>query len=117
MKYPKPWDAGSPAGRPYVGSYREGAHAGQIQIATYVNRPGTPNHTRLIRTWLTLDEADRLHAELTEHIAMVRSERRGEGQGVRESFDRIRRNRACYRCGASPEHCECPDEMEPDGAR
>lgn len=39
------------------------------------------------------------------------------GNGIREAFDRIRRNRACYRCGASPEHCECPDEYEPDGAR
>lgn len=36
---------------------------------------------------------------------------------VLESFDRIRRTRACYRCGAGPEHCECPDEMEPDGVR
>jgi hypothetical protein len=38
-------------------------------------------------------------------------------RSIRESFDRIRRTRACYRCGAGPEHCECPDEMEPDGAR
>lgn len=37
--------------------------------------------------------------------------------GVRDRFDRIRRTRACYRCGAGPEHCECPDEMEPDGVR
>jgi hypothetical protein len=78
MKYPKPWEAGSPAGKPYVASSREGPHAGQIQIATYVNRPGTPDHTRLIRTWLTLDEADRIHAELTEHIAMARRRLRGE---------------------------------------
>lgn len=25
---------------------------------------------------------------------------------------RLHRNRACYRCGARPEHCECPDEYE-----
>lgn len=36
---------------------------------------------------------------------------------VRDDFARIRRTRACYRCGAGPEHCECPDEMEPEGAR
>ena len=35
------------------------------------------------------------------------------GITVREAFARIRRNRACYRCGSSPEHCECPDQMDP----
>lgn len=29
----------------------------------------------------------------------------------------LHRNRACYRCGAAPEHCDCPGQMEPDGAR
>ena len=41
----------------------------------------------------------------------------GHAASIRESFARIRRTRACYRCGASPERCECPDEMEPEGAR
>ncbi len=36
---------------------------------------------------------------------------------TRGDFDRIRRTRSCYRCGAGPEHCECPDEMEPEGVR
>ncbi len=36
---------------------------------------------------------------------------------VRKDFGRIRRTRSCYRCGASPEHCECSDQMEPDNAR
>lgn len=71
MKYPKPWEAGSPAGKPYVASYREGAHDGQIQLATYVNRPGTPDHTRLVRTWLTVAEAKRVRDELTHHIGMM----------------------------------------------
>lgn len=38
-------------------------------------------------------------------------------EDVRDDFDRIRRTRACYRCGAGPEHCDCPDEMEPEGVR
>lgn len=40
-----------------------------------------------------------------------------EKEEIRDSFARIRRTRACYRCGASPEHCECPDEYEPEGVR
>lgn len=36
---------------------------------------------------------------------------------TRDRFAAIRRTRACYRCGASPEHCDCPDQYEPDGAR
>lgn len=28
MKYPKPWEAGSPAGKPYVASSRQGPHEG-----------------------------------------------------------------------------------------
>lgn len=72
MKYPRPWEAGSPAGRSYVASYREGVRVGQIQIASYVNRPGTPDHTRLIRTWLSLSEAERLLAELSQHVDMMR---------------------------------------------
>lgn len=71
MKYPKPWEAGGPAGKPYVGSSREGPHEGQIQLATYVNRPGTPDHTRLIRTWLSVSEARRLRDELAHHVEMM----------------------------------------------
>lgn len=77
MKYPKPWEAGAPAGKPYIGSYRDGVRAGQIQLATYVNRPGTPDHTRLIRTWLTVAEAKRVRDELSHHIEMM--ERREVG--------------------------------------
>jgi hypothetical protein len=65
MKYPKPWEAGSPAGRPYVASGRD---VGFIQLATHVNRPGTPHHTRLIRTHLSVAEATRLRDELTLFI-------------------------------------------------
>lgn len=72
MKYPKPFEAGRPAGPTYVGSFREGPRAGQIQVATYVNRPGTPDHTRLIRAWLSVAEAEKLRDELTHHIDMMR---------------------------------------------
>lgn len=78
MKYPKPWEAGAPAGPTYVASYRQGEHAGQVQVASYVNRPGTPDHTRLIRTWLSLEQATKLLAELSQHVEMMRRFRGGE---------------------------------------
>ena len=79
MKYPKPWDAGETAGKPFVSSStrHQGPRAGHIQIGTYVNRPGTPDHIRLIRTWLTLAEAERLRDELSRHIELLRHREAG----------------------------------------
>lgn len=36
---------------------------------------------------------------------------------IADTMSVLHRNRACYRCAAAPEHCDCPDQMEPEGAR
>lgn len=81
MKYPKPWEAGKPAGPCYVGSTRTGERAGLIQLGTYVNRPGTPDHARLIRTWLSLPDAEQLVRELNCQIEAVKANTNGRCDG------------------------------------
>lgn len=71
MKYPKPWEAGGLGGKTYVSSSQQGPNAGLIQLGSYIYRPGTPDHTRLIRTWLNIEDAKRLRAELDHHIGLI----------------------------------------------
>lgn len=58
--------------------------------------------------------------EGTHHFVgsiQVFSRQEVENALISDAMSVLHRNRACYRCGASPEHCDCPDQMEPDGAR
>lgn len=71
-----------------------------------------PNGCRPSPDWCVECAARLTGRTEAEVFADVEADRRRAE--VRESFSRIRRNRACYRCGASPEHCECPDQYEPD---
>ena len=58
--------------------------------------------------------------EGTHHMVgsiQVFSRQEIENALIADAMSVLHRNRACYRCGAAPEHCDCPDQMEPDGAR
>lgn len=69
MKYPRPWEASGE--NCYVSSHREGAHADKIEVSVHVDRPGTSDHARLIRTRLSLEKAKQLRDHLMHHIDLL----------------------------------------------
>ena len=64
MKYPKPWQAAKP-----IVHRRPGAD--HLSVDVWIQRPGTPDNNRNIRTVLRIDEARELRDQLAYHIGKL----------------------------------------------
>lgn len=67
MKYPKLWEAAKP-----IVYSRPGAD--HLSVDVWVQRPGTSDHNRNIRTTLAISEARELLDQLAYHIRKLESQ-------------------------------------------
>lgn len=65
MKYPKAWKADS---KTYCASSREKGKPRKYMIVVYVNRPGTPDHTRRIVAEMGYTDLERLYKEIEAQL-------------------------------------------------